>query len=589
MHEIDEILSEFLVETTEQIEAVERGLVALEQEPGDRDRVAAIFRNVHTIKGTCGFFGFQRMAHITHVGENLLSAVRDGSRAYSSEIATALLQLVDVVREIVDRISATGEEGEQAYEALAAKLERLRSQAPTEASSPAAPTPAATTPPEPEPKAPAAPSAATSQEPADPSAADDEVQAQGVTVDASGFVWTQPLAEGDGDEVAAGETPAMASDPPLAPASEPETRKLNLVDGPPGVATAPGPARPAPPPNPGPAQDKDSSSPARSLVSAGSIAESTVRVDVSLLDSLMDLVGELVLARNQVVRHASVRSETLLTAAAQRLDVVTTELREKVMTTRMRPVRKLFDKVPRVVRDLSMKTDKLVDVELAGREVELDRTIIEAIADPLTHLIRNCVDHGLELPDDREAAGKPRSGKVRLTAAQEGGTVTIEIADDGRGIDPHRVRAGAIDRGLISPDEAADLADADVIEFLFKPGFSTADKVTDISGRGVGLDVVRTNIEEIGGTVEVSSTIGVGTRFAIKIPLTLAIVPALIVSTGDERFAIPQANVVELVRASDASGGSGIELLHGVPVYRLRGRLLPLVFLKQLFELAPPG
>ncbi len=304
----------------------------------------------------------------------------------------------------------------------------------------------------------------------------------------------------------------------------------------------------------------------------------TIRVAVTLLDRLMNLVGELVLARNQLLQLSSRSQDAGFQAVAQRMNLIATELQGEVMKTRMQPIGNIWNKFPRTVRDLALSCGKEVRLEMEGQDTELDRTIIEAIKDPLTHLVRNSMDHGIEEPEARRRAGKDASGVLRLRAFHEGGQVNIEINDDGAGLNAERIRQKARERGLIS-GQAAGMPDRDVFNLIFLPGFSTAEKVSNVSGRGVGMDVVKTNVEKIGGTVDISSTPGRGTSVRVKIPLTLAIIPALIVTCGGERFAIPQVSLSELVRLDADERGTKIELVHGAPVYRLRGRLLPLVYL----------
>ncbi len=319
-----------------------------------------------------------------------------------------------------------------------------------------------------------------------------------------------------------------------------------------------------------------------------SVTETTIRVDVGLLDALMNLVGELVLARNQIVQLTQGERSSVLTAAAQRLNLITTELQEGVMKTRMQPIGSVWGKFPRLVRDLALACGKRVRIEMEGEETELDRSIIEAIKDPLTHLVRNAVDHGIEPPEVREAAGKPPEGRLLVRAFHEGGQVNIEITDDGAGIDAERVLARAIERGFVGPDQAVRMSEREILDLIFRPGFSTAERVTNVSGRGVGMDVVRTNVERLGGSVDVRSRLGEGTTFRVKIPLTLAIIPALIVTCAGDRYAIPQVNLLELVRLDGDQAGRGIERIHDCPVYRLRGNLLPLVYLDEELGLAAP-
>lgn len=320
---------------------------------------------------------------------------------------------------------------------------------------------------------------------------------------------------------------------------------------------------------------------------APAVSESSVRVDVSLLDKLMTMVGELVLTRNQILQHSSVLQDPGFLTMVQRLDAQTTELQAGVMKTRMQPIGTIWSKFPRLVRDLALACGKQVAFEMEGRDTELDKTIIEAIRDPMIHMVRNAVDHGLEAPAERTARGKPPEGRLFLQAYYEGGKVIIELVDDGGGIDPQRVRNRAIKSQLITAEQGAAMSKRELMNLIFLPGFSTADKVTHFSGRGVGMNVVRTNIEKIGGTVDVDSCVGLGTTIRIKIPLTLAIIPALIVRGAGDRYAIPQISLLELVRLEGEQVRKGVELIHGAPVFRLRGNLLPLVYLNAQLQVAP--
>jgi two-component system chemotaxis sensor kinase CheA len=307
----------------------------------------------------------------------------------------------------------------------------------------------------------------------------------------------------------------------------------------------------------------------------------TIRVGVKLLDKLMNLVGELVLARNQLLQFSSTTQDAGLHAVSQRMNLIATELQESVMKTRMQPIGNIWNKFPRTVRDLALSCGKEVRLEMVGQDTELDRTIIEAIKDPLTHLVRNSMDHGIEAPAVRKQAGKDGMGVLSLRAFHEGGQVNIEISDDGAGLNVDRIRRKAVERGLTSSEQAARMPDRDVFNLIFLPGFSTAEKITNVSGRGVGMDVVKTNVGKIGGIVDVQSVAGKGTTVKVKIPLTLAIIPALVVRCCGERFAIPQVSVTELVRLEPVKA---VETVHEVPVYRLRGQLLPLVFLSQMLN-----
>jgi two-component system chemotaxis sensor kinase CheA len=394
--------------------------------------------------------------------------------------------------------------------------------------------------------------------------------------------------EGDGDYAdlirmlerltrGSGTTPGPRTPPPTTPAAA-------VVIGPARITIPEPPPPPTPPPAPVAvsvmtAEPTEARSPA--------VSDSSIRVDVGLLDKLMNLVGELVLARNQIVQFGATHEDSGFLGTVQRLNLLTTELQAGVMKTRMQPIGNVWGKFPRVVRDLAVACGKQVRIDLDGRETELDKTIIEAIRDPLTHLVRNAVDHGIEPPAGRIARGKPAEGRLHLHASHEGGKVIIQITDDGGGIDPARVRDKAVAARLVSPEQAARMSERELVNLIFLPGFSTADRVTHFSGRGVGMDVVRTNVEKIGGTVDVESQLGRGTTVKMKIPLTLAIIPALTVTSGGDRYCIPQVSLLELVRLEGEQVRKGIEFIHGVPVYRLRGNLLPLVYLDRELRVEP--
>lgn len=521
--ELDEVVREFLVESYENLDQLDRDLVELEQEPESTETLSSVFRTIHTIKGTCGFLGFGRLEGVTHVGENLLARLRDGRLSLSPEITTALLSMVDAVREMLARIEEQGDDGQEEYADLVARLDALQDCI-GEGAPPSA---------EPPSEAPALSDAQDSEAPP----ISDSVNAQN-------------------------EEPQVTN-----AAVEPAEAELGA---PSELPEAPGAAE---------MRGEDTAGEARQP-----LADTTIRVDVDLLDSLMNLVGELVLARNQVLQMDGLAENAGAAAAAQRLNLITTELQEGVMKTRMQPIGSVWAKFPRVVRDLSVACGKEVRLEMEGKETELDRTILEAIRDPLTHLVRNAIDHGLETPADRAAAGKPEIGCLSIRALHEGGQVNIEIADDGRGIDAEELKNRAVSKGIVSAERAARLTERECLDLIFEPGFSTAAQVSNISGRGVGMDVVRTNIERIGGVVDVQSVAGVGTTLKMKIPLTLAIIPALTVSCAGELYAIPQVSLLELVRLDGADRETAIESIQGVPVYRLRGELLPLVDLRHALQ-----
>lgn len=339
-------------------------------------------------------------------------------------------------------------------------------------------------------------------------------------------------------------------------------------------------------PKPAPKKEEPKTEAANANAGEGGGAMQSLRVNVDVLENLMTMVSELVLTRNQLLQILRINSESDFSTPLQRLNHVVSDLQEGVMKTRMQPVGNAWSKLPRIIRDLSIELGKKIDLEMRGQDTELDRQVLDLIKDPLTHMVRNSGDHGIETPDIRKAAGKPEIGKILLNAYHEGGHIIIEISDDGKGLSTDKIKAKILEKGLASTSELEEMSTSQIQQFIFKAGFSTAEKVTSVSGRGVGMDVVRTNIEKIGGSIELRSVEGKGSTFTIKIPLTLAIVSALIVEAAGERFAIPQLSVRELVMAS-AKGENRIEMIKGTPVFRLRNRLLPLVSLTELLKLKP--
>ena len=530
--EDQEAIRDFLIESDENLSKLDRELVALEQRPGDKELIASVFRTIHTIKGTCGFFGFNILGSITHIAENVLTQVRDQQREFSPEIASVILETVDAVKTILENIEKNNLEGEDLYEELRQRLNRVYEQ-------PQGKTVAETVP---------APAASENLEPAAPQPQNRPVNTVSTSSASANLADRSPAIPSGDAKIGSPALPDNAR-------KEPETG----------------------------AGSKN-----------GSISDSSIRVDVGLLDKLMNLVGELVLARNQILQVTTTK-DAAFNATSQRLNLITSELQEGVMKTRMQPIGVVWDKLPRVVRDLAANCGKRVQIELEGAETELDKTIIEAVKDPLTHIVRNSCDHGIEMPEIRTRLGKNPVGKLTLRAYHEGGHVMIEIADDGAGIDVEKIKSKAVQSGLLQPDAAARMAERDALNLVFQPGFSTAEKVTNVSGRGVGMDVVRTNIEKIGGGVDLFSKVGEGTTVRIKIPLTLAIIPGLVVTLQNrdakgqalpqERFVIPQANLVELVRLDGEQARKQIESIHGTPVYRRRGKLLPVVYLSRVLDM----
>ncbi len=553
-----EIIREFLIESHENLARLDQEMVELEKRPQDRELLASIFRTIHTIKGTCGFLGFTRLEAVTHLTENILNQLRNGERLLTPALATLILEAVDAVKEMLDRIERTGSEGEEGYEELRQRLEAAWRGGPAEARpSPPAAAPAT----EPEPSQARSPGRKRRRNKAAKQAEADVLSHVGAT--------QQPEAE-------------QASHIAL-PGSR--TASVNQA-GPPRETPAGAPAASEPAQmSPRATETGEGTAEAEAAHRGPSVADTTIRVDVGLLDKLMNLVGELVLARNQILQYSARQEDAAFNATSQRLNLITTQLQEGVMKTRMQPIRTVWNKLPRMVRDLAASCGKQIELEMEGAETELDRSIIEAIKDPLTHIVRNACDHGLETPEERVRAGKPPVGRLSLRAYHEGGQVNIEISDDGRGIDPERIKAKAIQKGLLRPDQAERMSERELVNLLFLPGFSTAERVTNISGRGVGLDVVKTNIEKIGGVVDLSSRVGEGTTVRIKIPLTLAIIPGLVITSGGERFVIPQVSLLELIRLEGEAGRKQIEWIHGTPVYRRRGTLLPIAYLNQVLGL----
>ncbi len=513
MGEWDEIIKEFLVESSENLDQLDQDFIELEKNPSSKELLSRIFRAIHTVKGTSGVLGFPKLESVAHIGESLLSMLRDGETQLDPELTSGLLAMVDAIREMLTQISSSNAEGEKDYSSLVQRLSDLKS------------------------------TRLQLQQQDSPKIGQILVQ--------SGAVQKEQLEDAvarqaDGDPRRIGEILIESG----------MVKPKEVLDA---------------------LQIQSESTPG--------ISSSNLRVDVNLLDKLMNLVGELVLARNQILQFTAGQQDTTFLSTAQRLNLITTELQEGVMKTRMQPIGNLWNRLPRVVRDLAVGLSKKVRIEMDGSETELDKTILEAIKDPLTHIVRNAVDHGIELPEQRVQAGKNEEGTLRLHAYHEGGQVNIEISDDGAGIDVARLKQKALEKGLLNGEAVVRMSERELLNLIFLPGFSTAQQVTNVSGRGVGMDVVKTNIEKIGGIVDLHSEPGQGTTIKIKIPLTLAIIPALIASSGGERFAIPQVSLLELVRLEGEHAKRAIEKFHGAPVYRLRGNLLPLVYLNRELKL----
>ncbi|MFN4175360.1 chemotaxis protein CheW [Phenylobacterium sp.] len=628
-------MSDFIAETREGLEALDSELVRFEQQPEDPETLSGIFRLIHTIKGTCGFLGLMRLQTVAHAAENVLGGFRDGVVPVTPTAVSAVLDTVDLIRSLVDALAATGAEPEGDDSALIARLEAVME---ADAAAPAAEAPKAATQDGRSlierlggdaaldaaaemalPKLKGDPALAPLFGEADPdrllAAVRDSLCAlarkgEATGAFASGLGALAEAAPGDAALEAAFDVVAGAlHDLDVGAAAIAELKALALPGEPAAAEPAVEPQAPdivaavepeAPQPGPvveavvepvvgaaAPAPAKPPAAKPAATTEGGGAAQ-TIRVSVDALEHLMTVVSELVLIRNQLIQTLRLEPESPFAAPLNRLNQVTSELQEGVMTTRMQPISGAWAKLPRLVRDLAQDLGKSIDLVMHGQETELDRQVLELIKDPLTHMIRNAADHGLETPAERRAAGKPDTGRITLQARHEGGAIVIEVSDDGRGLPADKIRAKAVSSGLVTPAQAEQMSDADARELIFLPGFSTASQVTSVSGRGVGMDVVRTNIEKIGGAIDLNSVEGAGTRFTIRIPLTLTIVSALIVECCGERFAMPQSCVVELVSASGASGRE-IEYIDGSAVLRLRDRLLPLVPLQTLLGLEPVG
>lgn len=613
MDDIDDIVREFLIESYENLDQLDQDLVALESAPGSRELLSSVFRTIHTIKGTSGFLAFGDLERVAHVGESLLVDLRDGRRLMDQHTTDVLLRMVDTIRDLLGRIESTGGEAGIEVDGVIAVIQRAldgEDEVAVETVAEAAPAqtvPAQTVPAQTAatgggPAAAATAVLAASAPPAAPAPADlgqptaeDRAAADAAALaplaaasaaaaadDATAALQaaTDGVYDDRGDSgdravaaalSAAAVTAAVVAATPSAPSAAP-------VAPAPVAPAAQAPAAPAPQTTPARAGAPE---PTESVASRGT-SESSIRVDVDLLDDLMRQVGELVLVRNQIAQLAGYDSDAELTRSSQRLSLIASELQEGVMKTRMQPIDHIWSKMPRIVRDLAAACAREVRLEMVGGDTELDRSLLESVKDPLTHLVRNAVDHGIESPATRVASGKPSTGVLTLRAYHAGGQVMVEVRDDGAGIDPQKVAAKAIERGLKTAEQLAAMATSDILNLVFLPGFSTAAAVTNVSGRGVGMDVVRSNIESIGGAVEVESEVGRGTTWRLRIPLTLAIMPALTVRSGSEIYAIPQVNLQELVALDTQKTQEAIEHIGSAEVYRLRGALLPLVRLSDV-------
>ena len=532
----DELLGEFVVEANEHLADIENQFLSIEESGADVDvdLINEVFRGIHSIKGAAGFMGLTKVNDLAHSLENLLNMMRNDELIPTSPMIDIMLRAADELQGLINDVENSNDvdvsEHVKALEAFAT------GEAPTEA----------------------VPTAEAAPEPVDQKPTDEEV------------------AEDDMDAAIAKAFAAQAAEKAAKQASEAAPTPKPT---PAPQAEAPAPAEPKP------AAAKKKEAKKETGEKKSTAPEANIRVPVGVLDKLMNLAGELVLSRNQLMQAISSKDRSGLDAIASHLDQVTTEVQESIMQTRMQQIGSVFSKFPRIVRDLSSKLTKQCALNIEGKEVEVDKTIIEAIGDPLTHLIRNSVDHGVELPADRKKAGKPEEGTMDLRAFYQAGKVRIEIEDDGAGIPPGKLKEKAVSKGILTQEQADEMSDREAIRLIFHPGFSMAAKVTDVSGRGVGMDVVKTNISKLGGTVDVESTVGKGTLIIITLPLTLAIIPSLIVQCREDRFAIPQVNIAELVRVRAEEVSQRIGQVQDAKVLRLRGNLLPLIELSDVLEM----
>ena len=547
--EMKEIVQDFLQEASEMLEGLDNYFVQLENNPEDRTLLNEIFRTAHSIKGSAGFIGLTRIVEVAHHAENVLNQLRTGNMRAEPAVVDIILESMDALKVLVNEVR-TGEQADVDIEGINMKLDLLLQWGED----------------------------THSESPGEEAGEADSEMASAVRDEKVLDTRSMPKEEASFPE-ASGEIPSAVPSPSLPPSSPPVPH--------------PGPQVVRPASSREEAQNAEAGSAKGAEGGGGGEADQTIRVEISRLDSVMNLVGELVLGRNRLVKLSGdidgvtdfERRIKEVAEAISQLNRVTTDLQTAVIKTRMQPIKKVLGKFPRMVRDLSRKMGKSIRLELSGEETELDKSVIEEIGDPLIHIIRNSIDHGIEMPDDRIAQGKDSEGVVRISAYQEGNSIVIEISDDGRGIDAEKIRRKAVEKGIITEADAMRLTDAEAVNIIFMPGFSTAEKVTDVSGRGVGMDVVRTNINKINGSVEIGTQKGAGSTFTIRLPLTIAIIQALMVTIGPETYAIPLASVVETVKITEKD----IKTLSGSEVLNLRQQVLPLIRLRDEFKVPHQG
>ena len=595
----DEILQDFLVEAGEILETLNEELVELEQRPDDTDLLNSVFRGFHTIKGGGSFLGLDGLVDVCHRAEDVFNVLRNGERPVDTDLMDTVLQVLDIVNSMFAEVQG-GEMPTPADPALLTTLETLAVPVAAAAADAPGEQPAATTAQD-EASADdmdaefeamldmAEQKKAAAQQPA-ANVPDSESTVSGgddITEDEFDALLDQLHGEGKAPTpetvagTAAADVPAAtgAAAPDAAAGSDEITEDEfdALLDQLHGSGKAPTPANPAAASKPEPKPAEKPAAKPKAPAPVANKAEATVRVDTGRLDEIMNMVGELVLVRNRLANLKETLANEAMSKAIANLDVVTANLQNSVMKTRMQPIKKVFGRFPRVVRDLARSLDKEINLELQGEETDLDKNLVEALADPLVHLVRNAVDHGIESPDEREAAGKPRAGTVVLAAEQEGDHILLSIEDDGKGMDPDILRRIAVEKGLMDADAAARLDDKDCYNLIFAAGFSTKKEISDVSGRGVGMDVVKNRIGQLNGSVEIDSELGRGSRLSIRVPLTLAIMPTLMVKLGDQPFALPLGSVSEIFDLDE----SRTNIVDGQLVVMVRERALPLFYLRE--------
>mgnify|MGYP002753994861 FL=1 len=562
MDDMKEIMEDFLIEAFELIEQIDHDLVELEANPEDLELLNRIFRVAHTVKGSSSFLNFDVLTELTHHMEDVLNKARKGELKITPDIMDVVLESVDMMKGLLESIRDNGSDAAAGIDIknICVRLTQIsEGEAPSAAAEAPAAAPALEPVKEPEPVAPAEEAAPEVSDSELSKLSDSEVEAE-----------IERLLK-----VRKAEDQARRASKGIAPKSPEEI----------APATS---AAPAPAPKPAPSRERDADKKVPAASSSSAVAqEQTIRVEVKRLDHLMNLIGELVLGKNRLLkiyddveeRYEGEKFLEELNQVVSSLSLVTTDIQLAVMKTRMLPIAKVFNKFPRMIRDLSRELGKQIDLEISGEETELDKSIVEEIGDPLVHIIRNSCDHGIEDPETRKAMGKPEKGLVQLKAYNEGNHIVVEIVDDGKGLDADMLKAKSIEKGIITEREADAMSEKEAFGLIFKPGFSTAAKVTNVSGRGVGMDVVKTNIEKLNGIIDIESEVGKGTVMKLKIPLTLAIIQSLLVGTQEEFYAIPLASVLETVRVPI----DDIYTIDGKNVLRLRDEVLSLVRLSDVF------